>query len=278
MSDTAVNVCNTRATNGHTRSMLNLRMTESLRDRISGAVSNALLPLPHVLAGWEGGSAAFSASDDYSDIDLNYLVDDAISFDVLYAAAEEALSLISPIILNHAAPPGRYFQLQNAGAFLLVDLCFFRLGSRDHCLDVRRHGHPVKLFDKGEWLRERPLSDTAITAAIANRREELHRWFPASQAFVHKAMLRGHDVEAIAAFWAYTLKPLVELLRMRYCPARWDFGLRYLDRDLPPDIYQHVRELMFVRDVADLTIKFADAAAWGQQILDDAQRPNSVLM
>jgi hypothetical protein len=84
-----------------------------------------------------------------------------------------------------------------------------------------------------------------------------------SQVFVHKAILRGQRVEAVNAFWACTLKPLAELLRMCHCPVRWDFGVRYLDRDLPPDVYDQVRELSFARDLEDLKTKLVRATAWG---------------
>ena len=79
--------------------------------------------------------------------------------------------------------------------------------------------------------------------------------------------LRGQHVEAVNAFWACTLKPLAELLRMRYCPVRWDFGVRYLDRDLPPGVYGEVRDLAFVQDLKDLEAKLATATAWGTALL-----------
>jgi hypothetical protein len=88
-----------------------------------------------------------------------------------------------------------------------------------------------------------------------------------SQSFVRKAILRGQHVEAVTAFWAYTMKPLAELLRMRYCAERWDFGMRYLDRDLPPAVYRQVRDLAFIQDLEDLKEKLATASAWGATLL-----------
>jgi len=81
--------------------------------------------------------------------------------------------------------------------------------------------------------------------------------------------LRGQQVEAIRAFWACTLRPLAELLRMRYCPVRWDFGMRYLDRDLPPAVYDQVRKLTFVQDIEDLEAKLSTATAWGTALLQE---------
>ena len=83
-----------------------------------------------------------------------------------------------------------------------------------------------------------------------------------SQVFVRKAILRGQHVEAVNAFWACTLKPVAELLRMRYCPARWDFGVRYLDRDLPPLVRSGLR-LGFRRDLGDLEDKAGEGHSLG---------------
>jgi GNAT superfamily N-acetyltransferase len=79
--------------------------------------------------------------------------------------------------------------------------------------------------------------------------------------------LRGQHVEAANAFWACTLKPLAELLRMRYCPVRWDFGVRYLDRDLPPTVYAQFRDVAWVRELGDLEEHLANATAWGMALL-----------
>ena len=68
------------------------------------------------------------------------------------------------------------------------------------------------------------------------------------------------------------MKPLVELLRMRYCPVRWDFGMRYLDRDLPPGVYDQVRALVFIRDLDDLEAKLVSATSWGNALLRDLDR------
>jgi hypothetical protein len=142
-----------------------------------------------------------------------------------------------------------------------------RAGEPDHYLEVERHGHIIPLFDKGDWLRPRPLDKAALATKRDRRFRELQTWFPVSQSFVHKAILRGQHAEAVTAFWAYTVRPLAELLRMRYCPVRWDFGMRYLDRDLPPAVYNQVRDLVFIRDLDDLDAKLVTATAWATALL-----------
>lgn len=249
-----------------------------MRNRIVDALCATLKPLPDVLAGWEGGSAAFDALDDYSDIDLNFLVTADAQLDTLYLSAEESLANVSPIILRHASPPGCYYKLKDTSEFLLVDLCFFRAGAPEQNLEVERHGNGRQLFDKGGWLRPQSVDDIYLASKRQKRLMELQSWFSASQSFVRKAILRGQHAEALASFWGYTLRPLVEILRLRYCPIRWDFGMRYLDRDLPPAVYGQICELMFVRSLEDLECKLLEGSEWGRSLLKELDTPSEQLM
>jgi hypothetical protein len=241
----------------------------ALRDLISTRVSAALQSMPGVFAGWEGGSAAFGLVDGYSDIDLNYLVDDNASFESLYAAAEKALESVSPITASHRPSRGCYYSLRDGGEFLLVDINFVRVGDDEHFLDSERHGRIIPLFDKKHWLEQNPLNEAVLAIKRDRRFRELQTWFPMSQIFVRKAILRGQDVEAVNAYWICTLKPLAELVRMRHCPVRWDFGVRYLERDLPTDISDRLRELAFVKDRGDLQTKFDISTGWGLALLQE---------
>ena len=164
-----------------------------------------------VFAGWEGGSAAFAAVDEYPDIDLIDLVADDASCELLYASAEHALETVSHITGSHDAPPGRYYMLKNGRECFLVDLSFLPVGAPDHYLEVERHGHILPLFDKGDWLRSRPLNHEALAARRMARFRELEVWFVPSQSFPRKAILRGQHGEAMNAYWMTTIKPLVEL-------------------------------------------------------------------
>jgi hypothetical protein len=166
--------------------------------------------------------------------------------------------------------------LTDGGDFLLVDVCIFQTRAFSDRLDIERHGRIRPLFDKGQWLRGETSGKVSQAATRAKRRDDLEAWFSVSQNFVRKAILRGHEVEALAAFWGYTLKPLVELLRMRYCPARWDFGMRYLQRDLPGPVYDELRDIMFVGEFIDLSEHLAKAVAWGERLLRESESDSEI--
>lgn len=246
----------------------------ALRDRITSALCQVLEPLPSVLAGWEGGSAALDAIDEYSDIDLIFLVENSAEFDELFAAAEVAITTVSLITCSHLDGVGRYYKLRDGGDFFLVDLCFLREGAPDRRLDVERHGRIRNLFDKGDWLRDRSLDEFTLGIARDKRRRELQAWFSVSQSFVRKAIIRGQAVEALAAFWGYTLRPLVELLRMRHRPLRWDFGMRHLDRDLPQPVFRELQDIMYVKDPDELSAHLEKASGWGVRLLHELEPAN----
>jgi len=239
----------------------------SFHERVGRAVCDALRAHPAVLAGWEGGSVAFEAVDQYSDLDLNLLVSDAASIADLYAIAEVALERVSPITLAHDEPPGRYYKLRDGGEYFLVDLCFLPAEAVDQHLEVERHGRIRRLFDKGAWLEDRDSDDRSWEARRTVRLRELEVWYSVSQAFVWKAVHRGQPSEALAAYWGYTLKPLVELLGMKYRPARWDFGMRYLDRDLPGEVYDRLRDAMYIRDPEALAERLVESVQWGEALI-----------
>lgn len=66
----------------------------------------------------------------------------------------------------------------------------------------------------------------------------------------HRAQIRQALVEAV-------LDRLVEALRIRYCPWRYNFGMRYLQADLPSDVYAQVEQLSFVGTPQELSTKKA---------------------
>jgi hypothetical protein len=63
----------------------------------------------------------------------------------------------------------------------MVDLIFFRAGDPHHELEIERHGERVPLFDKGNWLRPKPLDEGSVAMHRSRRYRELQTWFPMSQ-------------------------------------------------------------------------------------------------
>jgi len=85
---------------------------------------------------------------------------------------------------------------------------------------------------------------------------------------VTKEVHRQHPLDAHMFYNSCTLRPLIEALRIRYTPARHGFGPHYAYIDLPAEVSQRLEAFYFVRDLADITAKRAEAEAWFYQTLE----------
>jgi hypothetical protein len=83
-----------------------------------------------------------------------------------------------------------------------------------------------------------------------------------------KEVNRGNDIEAIAFYLSYTLRPLVHLLRIIHDPTRHNFHTRYVHYDLPPDDVERLKRLYFVRDLEDLRVKQEEARSWFGSLIE----------
>jgi hypothetical protein len=83
----------------------------------------------------------------------------------------------------------------------------------------------------------------AHAAKMRSRLERLRVTFPLFQPLVVRAIERDQPCDAAYFYNQLTLLPTVEVLRMRHCPDRFDFGMRYLRDDLPSELYQRVSRL-----------------------------------
>lgn len=246
------------------------------RNALIQTVRTALSNLAYVDAAWEGGSAAFGALDEYSDVDAVLVVaDDAV--EPTFSAVEAALSSLSPIKVRYDVPGSfgytqKFYSLRDACEFLVLDLVLIRRSDPLLFRETELHGTGTVWFDRTGVLREAhmdPLADRQLAQA---RIPQLRAAFAIFQHIPTKERLRGRCVEALQFYQSMTLRPLVEALRLLHCPQRRGFGMRYLARDLPADIVARMTQLFFVHDLKDLEVKHNDAQDWFWATMDALDR------
>lgn len=219
------------------------------RAQIIAALHSALEAAPEVLAASLGGSDATGRTDEFSDVDLVVIVQEGAvesTFAILHSALEE----LSPIVHRwRLADPTwhgssqEFLALRDADPAHFVDLVVQSPTGGERFLEVERHGTPLVLFDRVGILAPVPLDRVALQARIDERLAVLRARFPLFQTLVTRAVRRGFVAEAAVAYQDHTYRPLIELLRIRHCPERFDFGARYLDRDLPAELRAEVEAL-----------------------------------
>src|SRR5438128_7911001 len=207
------------------------------RDLIVQALTEALEPLSFVHAFWEAGAAAFNRIDEWSDIDLYIVVDDAPAVSETFVIVEKALTALSPIRLKHQVswPPTsgiyqKFYRLAGTSEFLLVDLAVMTLSAPDKFLVREIHGEAVFLFNKGDTVRIPPLDAEAFVRGPLERRRRLVERMELFGPFIPKEIHRGNWLEALEFYRDIVLQSLIEALRMLHGPLQFDFRIRYVYR------------------------------------------------
>ncbi len=210
------------------------------------------LPLDGAIRGaWLGGSDATGRTDELSDIDLMLIVRPG-AIETAADVVEQSLLQLSPIRCKLRMPMPSwhgchqcFYQLQLAPEHLMIDWLMIEQGQKHPWLEVERHGTPRVLFDKDGDITPAHSDTDALRAAASKKIDELRARFAMFKHLPPKLARRGLAPDAAYFYQALILRPLVDLLRARYCPERHDYGFRYLNHDLPRELYEEVSRLCY---------------------------------
>ena len=223
-----------------------------------------------------GGSAATGRYDDHSDLDVELWCDGPPdpTYDALHASLVEQLDVDHVWeVLRERWPDGTrqlFAHLQPDPGDLsrptrILDLAIHPMtGSGVVAIDPRRHGTPIALHDPDGLLRLAHEDEAPHEAARGTTLADIAGRRGTGEWLVRRALARGELVEAHAFYLRLAFTPLVELLRIEHCPARHDFGLRYLDTDLPPGYAERLDELLPGPDLGDRATR---VFAWTDELL-----------
>lgn len=224
------------------------------------------------------GSAVTGGWDEHSDLDVEAWChgEAGPTYDRFLELSRAELDVDHVWELPEATwPTGRqcFIHLQPDAADLsrptrLVDVVIQSTPQR-LTMDTRRHGVPLVLHDPDGVL---VLEDDDEAEMEAERRQAVAQTAARRQTaawLVERAIARGDLAEATSLHLRFAVEPLVRLLRIRHCPARHDFGLRYLRTDLPAGMAERVEALL---PGPDLAVRTRAAFAWQDEVLDDLSR------
>ena len=201
---------------------------------------------------WLGGSDATGRTDELSDVDpiLVARADEIEGvIESLEAWLEETVGIRHrhrfPESTPHGHPQALYLgkRIPEALAFDLM-VMDVETPVADRFLDVERHGNAVILVDREGWFDEPALLDRAAhRRRIQDWLSNLGDLHPHVMPLLRKSLARGQRLDALDRYQDRLVKPLCVLMRIEHDPDRFDFGFRYLDRDLP-DAERHLLERM----------------------------------
>jgi len=233
-------------------------MTEFYK-KIVREIKNLIIDNDNILTAWEGGSAATGFLDESSDLDLAVIVKDEYVED-MFALIDAFLIKYYSIDHKFRVPEPAWHS--NSQAFYISDefpeffyLDFFveKESSKQRFTESDRHGDAVVWFDKQSLLDNSPTSPDEINQKCRSAYQRFITYFPFMLKDVKKQVLRGNKIDAMAIFQAL-LQRYVLLLNIKYRPAKYDFGLRYLYRDFPQAEVDEIEKMMMISNLEELTL------------------------
>jgi len=242
------------------------------RKDVIDALVNALEPLDYVYALWEGGAVGFGRADEWSDIDAQAIVDDGRVEDV-FAAVDMAVEKLGDTVAKFRLPEPTwhghsqcFYKLKNASPFMLIDLAIMKEHTEADKFDVwATHGMPIVKFDKKGLIKEKELDPETHAGAIMKRLETLISLFEIFHIMPMKETNRGNHIEALFFYLSQTYRPLVEALRMKHCPQRYNYATRYVYYDLPDDVVKRLETLTFFRP-EEMEEKVGEVREWFREV------------
>ncbi|HZW10129.1 MAG TPA: hypothetical protein VFF69_09525, partial [Phycisphaerales bacterium] len=250
------------------------------RETLIGALREGLARAECVRAAWLGGSDATRRADAVSDVDL-MLVAAAGRVEDAVAAIDAAIAPVARVRLRYRLPQPTwhgfeqaFYQFEDAPEWLMLDWLVIEQGRAHQWLEVERHGAARVLLDRDGEIAEAHVDRAAIAAAVRKRVEDVRVKHALFRHLAPKMAERGLPADAAYFYHSIMLRSLVDLVRAVHCPERHDYGFRYLERDLPPELYARVCRLCYPAGGAEIPAMAEEADAIIAETLAgwDAQR------
>ena len=244
------------------------------REEIINRLIKELEPVGYINAMWEGGSEAFDRTDEWSDIDLGVDVNDENVEDA-FVKIEEVLNKISPVKIKYRLPdptwhgnPQSFYLLEDTSPFRLIDLSVIPRSNDSKFTEKEIHGGLKFYLDKNGTETKAKFDSNDIDKGIERRRRYIETTFEMFKILPLKEINRKNYIEAFAFYNSYVLRPLVDLLRMKYAlREHYNFATRYVYYELPADVVKKLERLYFCKDGDALRNNYDEGVKWVEELL-----------
>jgi predicted nucleotidyltransferase len=197
---------------------------------------------------WEGGSAATGFLDDLSDLDLGMIVDDESVenvFDELELYLSKKFGIKSKFRMPEPNWHGHsqcFYILEKSPDYFYIDLLIEKENAGNRFLESNRHGNSIVWFDEKNLVDNTPELPDVYLPKCKRQFDLFYTYLPFAILDLRKQIKRGNFIDAIS-FYNSLINRLVMMLNILHRPAKFDFGMRYLYRDLPENEVKLVESL-----------------------------------
>lgn len=244
------------------------------REDVISTLQQALQHQDGVLAVWEAGSKATNALDEYSDLDVMVLCLNEKKESILQqtkAVLEQTYHVLEFHRIKEPAWHGFsqfFMQIQDTPPYFYLDIAFLPESAPDYFLDPLRHGHAHALFDPKHLVQPTPDS-IEISVERANRvYQQANTLDFVFRNEIMKAMKREFYPDAVVTYYQWLNRHVISYLNLMYRRAKCDFGIRYIQKDYPKDVWQRIEKAYRVQNVQEIENQYQAINVWLKPIKD----------
>jgi len=213
---------------------------------------------PEVIATWEGGSIATGYFDQFSDLDLSIVIqteDVEPIFSLLDNHFAQQYGILEQFRMPEPCWHGMsqcFYLINKMPPLFYCDIAVVKSENPHKFTEPDRHGNAVIWFDK-----------RGIYSAATTPKEELETlakrmyhvatdtaWLGIIE--LKKALARKNWIAAHMNYTIFINRHLVPLMNLKYRPCKADFGIRYCDRDYPPEKAALIAKLLQTKSCQDI--------------------------
>lgn len=204
---------------------------------------------------WIEGSWAEDYRDEFSDVDVWFDIDDGNEAQV-FAAIKKTLQTFGELDVDldmgiaHPHLEHHVYHVKGMNEYQTFDVNL-QLHSRNFVFTKGMHEISV-ILDKDNTIKWQNLDKQQLGQDLGERAKYLRQFFALGQPLIEKQIKRGHYIEAYGYYFKWCLMPLVELLRIKYCPAKTDFWIKHIERDLPKKVVAQIEPLFKPTSLDDI--------------------------
>ena len=243
------------------------------RKRLVECIVHATREMATVLALWEDGSESFGRTDGYSDIDLEVVVETGHIGTVataVKAALAEIVTISGECRQHDNEVEAQYFwQLDAVPAYNFIDITLMERNGDGIRIDPSVVGSPIIHFDKCGCIVVSAESAEERQSRVRDRIREIAGVFMLGPVLVEKHIKRGHVLHAYGEYQRSQVRPLIDLLRARYCPERSSWQTTYIESDLPGFVLEKLGPLVLVASAEEMSANLPIIQTWMTELIDE---------
>lgn len=231
-----------------------------------------------VRAMWEGGSAATGFLDDYSDLDLVMVVEDdrvEEAFRLFESFLEAEYGITRRFRMPEPCWHGHgqcFYFIEDCPPLYYIDLLVEKLSSNERLLEPDRHGKALVWLDRDGIVTGEGSDPLELSRRRSGFLGMLGATLPLTLVETRKQIARGNAIDAVAQYQRFLSGKLAGLLNLKYRPERFDFGIRYADRDYPDGVNTRLERLLYPSSPDALPALLDEAEEWCRELLEGAAR------